>query len=172
MCELPNFVWTVEHSARAKFVQRFQASPSASLYEPICKTHQGPIVRKDKNGVFLAVQVAGPFHMDRMKQAWGPVLAQDFKTWRAAISHCTIPMVNVVYADDADNIFYACNGTIPVRDASFQWTMPVDGSNPKTDWMGVHTFDELPQLLNPQCGYVQSCNSSPFTTTETENPRR
>jgi acyl-homoserine-lactone acylase len=136
------------------------------------KTHHGPIVRKEQDGVYLAVQVAGLFHMDRMKQAWGMALAKDFATWRAAISHCAIPMFNVVYADDANNIFYAYNGTIPKRNPSFQWTKPVDGSNPEADWMGFHTFDELPQVLNPQCGYVQSCNSSPFTTTETENPRR
>ncbi len=136
------------------------------------KTHQGPIVRKEQDGVFLAVQVAGLFHMDRMKQGLGMVLAKDFRTWRAAIGHCAIPMFNVVYADNADNIFYAYNGTIPKRNKAFQWTKPVDGSSSDTDWLGFHTFDELPQVLNPQCGYVQSCNSSPFTTTETENPRR
>ncbi len=136
------------------------------------KTHQGPIVRDLKDGTFLAVQVAGLFHPDRTKQAWGMVLAKNFAEWRAAISHCAIPMFNVVYADNQDNIFYAYNGTIPKRDTAFDWTKPVDGSNSRTDWQGVHTFNELPQVLNPECGYVQSCNSSPFTTTESENPRR
>jgi acyl-homoserine lactone acylase PvdQ len=50
--------------------------------------------------------------------------------------------------------------------------MPVDGSDPRTAWKGTHTFDQLPQVLNPKCGYVQSCNSSPFTTVDdaSENP--
>jgi acyl-homoserine-lactone acylase len=136
------------------------------------KTHQGPIVSNLKDGNFLAVQVAGLFHPDRTKQAWGMVLAKDFADWRTAISHCAIPMFNVVYADNQNNIFYAYNGTIPKRDIQFDWMKPVDGSNPSTDWKGIHTFDELPQVLNPECGYVQSCNSSPFTTTESENPQR
>ena len=136
------------------------------------RTHQGSIVRHEKHNTFLAVQVAGLFHPDRTKQAWGMVLAKDFAAWKTAISHCAIPMFNVVYADNQDNIFYAYNGTIPKRDTAFDWTKPVDGSNPETDWQGVHAFDELPQVLNPECGYVQSCNSSPFTTTQSENPDR
>jgi acyl-homoserine-lactone acylase len=129
------------------------------------KTHHGPIVSKENDTTFLAVQVAGLFDMKRVDQAWGMVLATNYAEWRAAMSHCAIPMFNVVYADRAGNIFYAYNGTIPVRDPAFDWMQPVDGSDPRTDWKGTHTFDQLPQVFNPKCGYVQSCNSSPFTTT-------
>ncbi|MEQ9410104.1 MAG: penicillin acylase family protein [Fuerstiella sp.] len=138
------------------------------------KTHHGPIVRKQNDRTYLAAQVAGLFSMERVDQAWGMVLARNFSEWRTAISRCAIPMFNVVYADQAGNIFYAYNGTIPVRDPAFNWQRPVDGSNPKTDWQGIHTFDELPQVLNPSAGYVQSCNSAPFTTTHVnaDNPQK
>ena len=33
----------------------------------------------------------------------------------------------------------------------------------------MHSFDELPQVHNPSDDYVQSCNSSPFVTTTTDN---
>ncbi|MFY9256072.1 MAG: penicillin acylase family protein [Fuerstiella sp.] len=136
------------------------------------KTHHGPIVRKDGDA-YLAVQVAGLFNNDRVNQAWNMVLAKDFQQWKAAIGLCAIPMFNVVYADDQNNIFYAYNGTIPKRNPTYNWQRPVDGSIPETEWMGNHTFDELPQVLNPGCGYVQSCNSSPFTTTDVDadNPK-
>ncbi|MEJ7590634.1 MAG: penicillin acylase family protein [Planctomycetaceae bacterium] len=131
------------------------------------------MVRRDGDNAFLAAQVAGLFSLDRADQGWGMVMARNFEEWRAAISHCAIPMFNVVYADTAGNIFYAYNGTIPKRDSSFNWRNPVDGSNPKTDWQGNHSFDELPQVLNPESGYVQSCNSAPFTTThlDADNPQ-
>ncbi|MDB5392412.1 MAG: Penicillin amidase [Planctomycetaceae bacterium] len=138
------------------------------------KTHQGPIMGRGTDGTLLAVQVAGLFDLNRATQAWGMVLARNYNEWRAAISHCAIPMFNVVYADRAGNIFYAYNGAIPVRDPAFNWSQPVDGSDARTDWKGMHTFDQLPQVFNPKSGYVQSCNSSPYTTTDSvaDNPRR
>ena len=138
------------------------------------KTHHGPIVRRVKNNTYHAAQVAGLFDMNRVQQAWGMVLAENFKQWRRAIAHCAIPMFNVVYADRAGNIFYAYNGTIPVRDPKFHWRRPVDGSDPAANWKGIHKFDDLPQILNPTSGYVQSCNSAPFTTChlDQDNPRR
>ena len=136
------------------------------------KTHQGPILKKEGPATFLAVQVAGLFDLNRIVQAWDMVLATNFEQWRTAFSKCAIPMFNVVYADRAGNIFYAYNGSIPIRDLHFDWTKPVDGSDSRTDWKGMHSFDQLPQVLNPKSGYVQSCNSSPFTTTDSaeENP--
>jgi acyl-homoserine-lactone acylase len=138
------------------------------------KTHQGPIVGRENDTTFLAVQVAGLFELKRVDQAWGMVRAKNFVEWRTAMRHCAIPMFNVVYADREGNIFYAYNGTIPVRDPAFDWINTVDGSDARTDWKGVHTFDQLPQVLNPKSGYVQSCNGSPFTTVESraENPIR
>ncbi|WP_010584767.1 penicillin acylase family protein [Schlesneria paludicola] len=137
------------------------------------KTHHGPIVSKENDTTFLAVQLAGLFDVKRVDQGMGMILATNFAEWRSAMSHCAIPMFNVVYADRAGNIFYAYNGTIPIRDPQFNWTQPVDGSDPRTEWKGIHTFDQLPQLLNPKSGFVQSCNSSPYTTTGNpdEDPR-
>jgi len=138
------------------------------------KTHHGPIVVREGDQVFLAANVGGLFDTDRIEQAFGMALSDNFDEWYAAMSHCAIPMFNVCYADDQNNIFYAYNGSIPIRDPQFDWKKPVDGSDPNTDWKGIHPFTDLPQVKNPSCGYVQSCNSSPYTTCHiaTDNPDR
>ena len=68
-------------------------------------------------------------------------------------------------ADRDGNIFYVYNGSVPRRPTKFDWSKPVDGSNPEAEWQGYHTFNELPQLMNPKTGFMQNCNQTPFATT-------
>ena len=100
------------------------------------------------------------------------IRARNFAQWRKAASHCAIPLFNIAYADREGNVFYAYGGSIPVRDPAFDWTAPVDGSDPHTEWKGYFRFDQLPQVFNPKSGYVQNCNSTPFTTRDGGNPVR
>jgi penicillin amidase len=136
------------------------------------RTHQGPLVRRLDEKSFLAANVAGIFDPNRLQQALGMVRARNLAEWKKAIGHCALPMFNVAYADREGNILYLYNGSIPIRDPSYNWTEAVDGTTSKTDWRGIHPLKDLPQLLNPKCGYVQNCNTSPFLTTHDENPQR
>jgi penicillin amidase len=135
------------------------------------KTHHGPIVRQQGDR-FVAAQVGRLYSADRFEQALAMIRAENFQQWKQAFSACQIPMFNVVYADRDGTIFFGYNGAVPVRQEGFAWDQTVDGGNPETEWNGYHTFDQLPQILNPSCGYVQSCNSSPFVTTELGFPGR
>ncbi|HQR42121.1 MAG TPA: penicillin acylase family protein, partial [Gemmatales bacterium] len=65
----------------------------------------------------------------------------------------------------AGDIYYVYNGAVPKRNPKFDWTKPVDGANPETEWQGYHAFEELPQMTNPKCGFMQNCNQQPLTTT-------
>lgn len=136
------------------------------------KTHLGPLVKRLDATTYLSANVAGVFESSRLTQALGMVRANNLEEWKAAIGHCALPMFNVAYADDAGNILYLYNGSIPIRDPAYNWRKPVDGTRSATQWQGLHTLDGLPQLLNPKCGYVQNCNTSPFNTTLDENPDR
>jgi len=135
------------------------------------KTHHGPIVRQGE-GKHIAARVGRLYSLERFEQALGMIRAKNFDQWYRAFSHCAIPMFNVAYADRDGTIFYGYNGAVPIRKEGFEWKGTVDGSDPETEWNGYHTLQQLPQILNPKCGYVQSCNSSPFTTTDLENPNR
>ncbi len=136
------------------------------------KTHYGPIVGREDEQHLLAARVAGQDDQSMLQQQLSLVKARNFDEFKRGLSMQQFPIMNVLYADKAGNIFYLYNGLVPRRDPQFDWTKPVDGANPKTAWNGYHTLDELPQLFNPPAGYVQNCNSSPFTTCDDGNPRR
>ncbi|MBI1902042.1 MAG: penicillin acylase family protein [Planctomycetia bacterium] len=134
------------------------------------KTHHGPIVEKLDDKHFLSARISGLFESRFQRQALAMIRSQNFEQFRAALSLRQFPLMNVTYADRDGNIAMFYNGFIPRRDATFDWSKPVDGSDPKTEWQGWHELNELPAVINPKSHYVQNCNSSPFTTTDGDNP--
>lgn len=134
------------------------------------RSHYGPIMAKEDDEHYLAVKIAKIFSGSRMRQSYLQTKATNFEEWRDAASALDLQMFNTVYADRDGNIYYLYNGAVGRKDPSFNWMRPVDGSDPRTEWRGLHPIDELPQVFNPMSGYVQNCNSSPFTTTDDGNP--
>jgi penicillin amidase len=134
------------------------------------KTHHGPVIGANADGKQLSVRIARLSEGSRLRQSLKMTKARDFGEWKAAMAELNLQMFNTCYADNQGNIFYVYNGAVPKRDGSFDWTRPVDGSNPKTEWLGLHAFADLPQILNPPSGFLQSCNATPFLTTDDGNP--
>lgn len=135
------------------------------------KTHHGPIVAV-REGKPLSVKLAKFEDGGSAYQRYLMGKAKSLAEFKAAIGGGAIPMFNVMYADREGNIFYAYNAAIPRRSTKFDWSKPVDGSNPEAEWHGYHSLDELPQLTNPKTGFMQNCNQTPFTTTTEGNPSK
>jgi acyl-homoserine-lactone acylase len=97
--------------------------------------------------------------------------ARNLEEFRTALAPMQMMFMNLLYADCDGNIWYLYNGRVPRRNPAFDWTRPVDGSDPAAEWLGVHELDELPQALNPAAGFLQNCNSTPFAVTDGDNPQ-
>ncbi len=77
---------------------------------------------------------------------------------------------NTLFADKDGNIAYLHANFVPRRDPSFDWRRPVDGSNPATEWHGLHSVSESPNSINPKIGWAYNTNNWPYSTSGPDSP--
>lgn len=78
--------------------------------------------------------------------------------YRAAIARFGAPALNHVYADTAGNIAWLPYGFTPVR-PNWDGLMPVPGDG-RFEWQGILPLEDMPQLTNPDRGFVASANEA------------
>ena len=91
--------------------------------------------------------------------------ARNFSEFRKILDMQGMARMTIVYADKYDTIYALSNGLIPVRDPNYDWSRWVPGNTSATLWTEFHPVGDLPQNLNPDCGYVFNVNNSPFEAT-------
>jgi acyl-homoserine lactone acylase PvdQ len=146
------------------------AGGTATRRFTVFRTEHGPIVRKlgDKWVAFRIMQKP----LEALMQSYGRTRARDYKGFRESMDLHTNSSNNTIYADADGNIAYFHANFIPRRDPRFDWTKPVDGSDPATDWKGLLSVDESPKLLNPPSGWLYNTNNWPWTAAGPSSPKR
>jgi acyl-homoserine-lactone acylase len=125
-----------------------------------CFTSHGPIVREE-NGKWVAVKLMQE-HVKALEQSFLRTKAHTYAEYTKTMQLMANSSNNTVFADADGDIAYWHGNYIPRRDPRFDFTKPVDGSDPATDWHGLLTLDEIPHLKNPASGWLFNVNDSPW----------
>ncbi|MEY3619693.1 MAG: hypothetical protein RLZZ391_59 [Bacteroidota bacterium] len=133
------------------------------------KTIHGPVMGM-QNGKWLSLQENNR-SLDALMECWSRTKSKSLADYTKAMELLANNSNNTVYADNAGNIAYWHGNFMPKRDPKFDYTRPVDGSTKTTNWMGVHTLNEIVQSINPSNGWLQNCNATPFTVAGDQSPK-
>ena len=134
-------------------------------------TQHGPIIRREGDELVSISLMKS--HVNALIQSYSRTKARDMAAFQKIMALHTNSSNNTVFADASGNIAYFHSNYIPRRDTSFDWTKPVDGSNPATTYRGVLSFDETPNAVNPASGWVYNSNNWPWSAAgEGSSPRR
>lgn len=136
----------------------------------IHRTHHGPITHMVEGQWTASAMMWDP--INALQQSFIRTKQSGYKGFRKMMDMKTNSSNNTVYADAEGNIAYFHGNFIPVRDTLFDFSKPVDGKNPATDWKGLHPVEEHITLLNPKNGWLQNCNSTPYTAALEYSPKR
>ncbi|RNC92576.1 MAG: acylase [Allomuricauda sp.] len=137
---------------------------------PMYHTHHGPITHAVGGQWTASAMMWEP--SKALEQSYIRTKQDGYDGFRKMMDIRTNSSNNTVYADAEGNIAYFHGNFIPKRDTIFDYTRPVDGSDPKTDWQGLHTVDENILIKNPPNGWIQNCNSTPYTAALEHSPKR
>jgi acyl-homoserine lactone acylase PvdQ len=132
-------------------------------------THHGPIMG-ERDGKWISLR-ANNRSMIGLEQSWLRTKATSFASYQTAMDLKANTSNNTVYADKEGNIAYWHGNFVPKRDPKFNWSKEVDGSIKTTEWQGLHTVSESVHAYNPKNGWLQNCNSTPFTVAGIESPK-
>jgi acyl-homoserine lactone acylase PvdQ len=136
----------------------------------VYRTHHGPVVR-ELDGKWVSVRLMQE-PVKALSQSYLRTKAKDYKSFRETMELHTNSSNNTIFADALGTIAYFHANFIPRRDPRFDWTKPVDGSDPATEWQGLLPVDESPNLLNPKSGWLYNVNNWPWSAAGASSPRR
>jgi penicillin G amidase len=127
----------------------------------IRSTHHGPIVNEALNA-----DLDTPLALSWMSRSFPAITRANTRVLHVRTGaelldllegHHT-PVSNLVWADSSGSIGYKTVGRIPLRNGGSP-DLPRDGASGEDEWQGWIPYEELPELTDPERGYVLTANN-------------
>jgi len=156
----------------APILLRYRGADGALLTRrfEVLRTDHGPIIAR-KNGQWISVALMQK-PVEALTQSYLLTKARSYAEFMKVMELKANSSNNTIYADADGHIAYLHPQFVPRRNDRYDYTHPVDGSDPGTDWQGLHALDELPRVLDPAVGWVMNTNDWPYSSAGPDSPRR
>ena len=136
----------------------------------VYRTHRGPVVRAVDGRWVSVAMMEEP--LNALIQSYSRMKARNLDEFLELMRAHTNSSNNTLFADAEGNVAYLHSNFVPIRDPRFDYDNPVDGSDPATDWQGIHTIEETPNAINPETGWAMCTNNWPWSAAGDASPRQ
>ena len=137
-------------------------------------THHGPVVRAapgGEPGKWIAIALMNR-PVEALEQSFGRTKTTDLASFLKVAELAANSSNNTLFADTKGETALLLPQFMPRRDNHFDYTKPVDGSDPATDWKGITPFAETVHVISPKSGYVYNSNDGPWWSAGPDSPSR
>ena len=131
-------------------------------------THHGPVIRADNGRWVTFAMMNRP--VEALQQSFNRTRMVDLASFMQVAQLKANSSNDTIFADDKGEIAYLHPQFVPTRDDKFDYTKPVDGTDPSTDWAALHRLSSLPNSINPPNGWVQNTNGWPYRAAGAYSP--
>jgi len=129
-------------------------------------THHGPMLHIDKKAK-MGYVIANPFIQDHkhLLSRFLSTLATSVYDMRDLMAQHMTQTPTLIVGDKDGNLLYIHYGRTPRRNLKYDWTKPVPGWTKETDWGEALPLEEMPVIINPASGFIQTANDAPWCAT-------
>lgn len=136
----------------------------------VYSTHHGPVVREADGKWISAALMHRP--VAALQQSFLRTKVKDLAGFRRVAALQANSTNNTLFASKTGETALFLPQFMPKRDPRFDYTKPVDGSDPATDWQGLHPFRDLPQVVSPANGWAMNVNDGPWWAAGGDSPKQ
>ena len=156
--------WQDFEITKSKFRVKLFGPFSLPITRDVLWSQHGPVLSTPTG--HYAIRFAGLGEVTAVQQWYEMSKAQNMDEWRGALEQNGVLSFNIIYADKVGNIGEIYNAKMPKRIEGPDWDKVLPGDQSKLIWKDFRKVSELPQLWNPDCGWVFSANATPFNITD------
>lgn len=123
-------------------------------------TPYGPVIHRE-GGLIYIIKSAGDGEFRTGEQFFKMMKSENLSEWKQAMQMRARTSSNLTYADNDGNIFYVWNASMPNRPHEATGdTAAVHITSSDEMWHNYLEWEALPQLENPEGGYLRNENDS------------